>query len=50
MQTFKIYYYIIKPQMHSVERSAYNVNDCEREFLEVSGLKKQNILKTIKIN
>ena len=34
--------------MRSIERSAKNVGDCEREFLEVSGLKKQNILKIIK--
>ena len=48
MKSFIIKYkvlYLIK----RVERSAYTREDCEKEFLKSSGLKKKDIISIVKV-
>ena len=48
MQSFNIYYYIVKNKLLRKEVSGKDANDCQREFLQRYNLKKTNILKIVK--
>lgn len=47
MKTFKIKYFIIPKCLRTVEKTASNYNNCRKEFLKSSGLRKENILKIV---